>query len=400
MIVSVYGSYEDVPHDEWDMLEEGATTYSATGWLGVRQEELPEGCQPRHLLARDGTGSAVASLETYTFTGVPHRLYSPTTLLSDVMDPDLLTRYDHTPFVVCSGWSEFRGQIPRSPGLPRSERSAAVSALAEHALAWAREQRAGLLAYLYLPLDQAMDVMRAHEDSAPVLLFKDVETVLSTRWDTFDDFLAWLPRNRRTRVRRELREFQRSGRRIRECSLKGVIDVIAPLNDNLMQKYGHTWFSVEHARDVYTTQAKYLAADSSVLVIEDGEGTASGFALRYRRADRLYSRVVGFDYDLPNHADYFNVLMFEPVRTGRDDGVTQINLGVGTYEAKLGRGALPVPLYNVFVGVSEPVPARPPAVERYNRARIDGFVSEFGHFVVGGLDTGSWLPPAAARLSV
>ncbi|HEX6340197.1 GNAT family N-acetyltransferase [Umezawaea sp.] len=390
MILSAYDSAAEVPATEWDSLRDRATTYSASGWLGVREEELPGSGVGRHLVARDATGAA-AGLETYAFTEPPHRLYAPTFLLEGLVDEDRAVAYEREPFVFGAGWSEFRGQVPVRPGLPAADRASAVGALAADTLAWAADRNAHLLSYLYLPLEEALDVARAHADAEPVVVLQDVENVLRTDWADFADYLAWLPRNRRTRVRRELRDFQESGRKVRECALAEVVDVIAPLNNALMQKYGHTWYSLERALAVYDRQARHLSADSSVLLVED-EGRPAAFALRYRRDDRLYSRVVGFDYDLPNRSDYFNILMYDAVRTGAERGIAEINLGVGTYEAKLGRGALPVPLYSVFVGVREPLPVTARAVEEHNRRKVTAFAEEFGRFVVGGLDAEAWMP--------
>lgn len=394
MKLTAYHHAAEVPGEEWDALRERATTYSASGWLGVREEELPESGVCRHLIVTDDEGP-IAGLESYAFIEPPHRLYAPTFLLDGFVGAESARAYEQAPFVIGAGWSEFRGQIPVRPGLASTDRAAAVEALAADTLTWAVDRGAHLLTYLYLPLEQALEVARAHAEAEPVVVLQDVENVLRTDW-SFEDYLAWLPRNRRTRVRRELRDFAESGRGIRELELEGIVDVIAPLNNALMQKYGHTWYSLDRALAVYDRQARYLTGDSSVLLVED-EGKPAAFALRYRRGDKLYSRVVGFDYDLPNRSDYFKVLMYEAVRTGAERGIAEINLGVGTYEAKLGRGALPVPLYSVFVGVREPLPVTTAAVARHNRRKVDEFTDQFGRFVVGGLDAESWLPESGAE---
>ena len=392
MIVSAYQGAEPGMAADWDSLRERATTYSASGWLGVRQEELPDGAAAHHLIARDATGQPVAGMEVYAFTAVPHRLYAPSFLLDGLLPAGTLADLDEQPFVIGAGWSEFRGQLPVRPGLSDDQRATATAALAAENRAWAGERGASMLAYLYLPLEQAEEVARAHADDNPVVVFQDVENVLSTSWESFDDYLAWLPRNRRTRVRREVRDFHESGRKIRECGLDEVVDVIAPMNNALMQKYGHDWFSLERALAVYDRQARYLAADSSVLLVEDDHQRPVAFALRYRRDERMYSRVVGFDYEQPNRSDYFTILLYEPIRTGAARGVTEFNLGLGTYEAKLGRGALPVPLYSVFVGAGRELRIEPDTVTRHNERRVTEFTDQFGRFVVGGLDSRCWLP--------
>lgn len=392
MTVSVYGAAAEVPEQEWNALEDRATTYSAFGWLRVRQEEAPEDARTRYLIARNAAGDAVAGMEAYFFTRPPHRLYAPSALLGRLVSADQVARFERAPYVIAAGWSEFRGQVPLRAKLLEADRDAAVAEMAAEALAWSRERDAALLCYTYLPLEDALDVARAHAHDEPLLVLQDVESVLSTRWDSFQDYLAWLPRNRRTRARHEMKEFQDSGRKVREYALDEVVNVIAPLNNALMQKYGHDWFSLEKALAIYGRQARYLSPSSSVLLIEEAEdSTPAAFALRYRRGSSAYSRVVGFDYSLPNHCDYFYLLMYEPIHTGRESHLSEINLGLGTYEAKIGRGAMPVPLYSVFVGVRAAMSVAPDAARRYNESKITEFSERFGRFVIGGLDTGSWV---------
>jgi hypothetical protein len=138
-------------------------------------------------------------------------------LLSGLADGDQLRALEREPIVVGAGWSEFRGQVPVRAGLPDAQRRAAIAAMTLESLSWAGEHGAGLLYYLYLPIEDALDVARAHADDAPVVVLQD----------GFEDYLAWLPRNRRAPVRRELRDFLESGRRIHECVLAEVVDVIA-----------------------------------------------------------------------------------------------------------------------------------------------------------------------------
>ncbi|MDI3389333.1 peptidogalycan biosysnthesis protein [Streptomyces sp. B-S-A8] len=390
MLISAYTSPGDVPAQDWDALTEGSTVYSASGWLWVRDEERPEGARAAYLVARDEDGRPAAGLETYTFPRPPHPLYTPETLLEGVVGPERLRHMAQRPMAVGSGWSEFRGQIPVRQGLPAKERSLAVDALTGQALDGARAAGASVLSYYYLPREDALEAMRAHADADPVLLFHDVETSLPVgQWDGFEDYVAWLPAGRRPRARKEARIFRESSRTIREVALPDVVETIAPLNSALMRKHGHD-YGVDRATAVYGRQGRFLGVSSTLLLAEEDD-RAVGFALRYRHGDMLYARVAGFDYSAPNLADYFNLVFYHPITQGVDRPTRAIHLGLGTFGAKLARGAQPTPLYSVFVGVDRPLAASAGAVRDRNDQHIAAFSDENGGHVVGGLDTSDWL---------
>ncbi|MFG3038963.1 GNAT family N-acetyltransferase [Streptomyces sp. NPDC048330] len=390
MHVSSYASLGELPTTDWDALTDGATIYSTSGFLGVREEELPPGAAGRHLIARDAAGTPVAGAETYTFLSPPHGLYTPADLLTGLVADARLARVAESPLAIGAGWSEFRGQLPGREGVTAQERTDAVDALTSQALKDAEAAGASVLAYYYLPREEALEVARAHAGDGAVLLYHDVETVLPVGlWQDVDAYLAWLPSGRRPRARREMRDFRNSGRTVREVALPDAVDVIAPLNSALMRKHGHA-FGEERARAVYDRQGRHLGACSTLLLVED-EGRPIGFALRYRQRDMVYARVAGFDYSVPNLADYFSLVFYHPIATGTGRTAREIHLGLGTFQAKLARGAQPRPVYTVLVGVDRPLDADEQAVRERNRAEATAFGEEYGRFVTGGLDTEAWL---------
>ncbi|MDF3293263.1 GNAT family N-acetyltransferase [Streptomyces silvisoli] len=368
----------------------GGTIYSSSGFLKVREEELPQGAAARYLIARDAHGAPTAGLEAYSFRTPPHLLYTPADLLAGLISEERHAHLAERPLAIGAGWSEFRGHLPGRDGVTAQERIDAVRALTSQALDFAADAGAGVLAYYYLPREEALEVAEAHAGDGAVLLYHDVETVLPVgRWQDLDEYLAWLPYGRRRRARCEIRDFGRSGRTIREVSLPDVVKEIAPLNSALMRKHGHE-YGVEQATAVYERQGRHLGECSTLLLDEDA-GRPIGFALRYRQRDMLYGRVAGFDYSVPNVADYFNLVFYHPIASGIGQTVRAIHLGLGTFQAKLARGAQPNPLYSVFVGVDAPLEADAEKVRERNRTEATAFGDEHGRFVVGGLNTDDWL---------
>ncbi|MET8614451.1 peptidogalycan biosysnthesis protein [Streptomyces misionensis] len=389
MDVRTYNTVGALPGADWDSLASGSTIYSTAGFQGVREEELPQGAQARHIMAHDADGTVTAGLEAYTFTRPPHALYTPADLLAGLVDEERHAAVASRPLAIGAGWSEFRGQVVHRPDAGPEQRTAAVEALTTEALNFAKQAEASVLAYYYLPREDALDIARAHEHAGAVLLFHDVETVLPIGlWDDLDDYYAWLPAKRRPRARREVRTFRGSGRTVREVALPEVVDRIAPLNSALMRKHGHD-YGIARAAEVYGRQGRYLG-DRSTLLLAEEEDSPVGFALRYRHQDMLYARVAGFDYGYANKADYFNLVFYHPIAQGTGRTTRAIHLGLGTFEAKLTRGAQPVPLYTVLVGVDQPLGADPDAVRERNREETEAFGAAYARHVVGGLDTKEW----------
>jgi hypothetical protein len=390
MRISSWASPDGLPTKEWDSLTEGSTVYSTSGFLRVRHARLDPGGHARYLLARDGHGTAVAALETYSYPRPPRPLYHPSPLLAGLVDDDRVREMGERPLTVAAGWSEYRGQVPGLPGLAPGARAAAVDALAKEAFAVAESHRADVLGYFYLPREQAREVLRAYDGAGAVAVLHDVETSFPVgRWRDVDDYAAWLPAGRRKRARQEMRRFGRSGRTVREVRLPEVVATIAPLNSALMRRHGHD-FGPERAAMIYGHQARFLGDLSSVLLVEEA-GRVVGFVLRYRLEDMVYARVAGFDYSVPNHADYFNLVFYHPLQHGAGQQVREIHLGVNTLQAKLTRGAQPAPLYSVFVGVGRPLTAGAGAVRDHNRRLAADFQETHGRHVVGGVDTDGWL---------
>ncbi|MEU9970463.1 GNAT family N-acetyltransferase [Streptomyces malaysiensis] len=391
MSVSVYGSFAELPTAEWDSLTIGSNIYSTSKFAGVREETLPPEARARYLLARNSDGVPTAGLEVYSFTKAPHDLYDPADLLREVISDERAARLNTRPISIAAGWSEFRGQVPGQANVSAEQRERALGQVTAGALRLAEQARSSVLAYCYLPLETAHELAKAHASDGAVLLWHNVETSLPIGlWSDFEEYVAWLPSGRRQRVRRELRRFRESGRVVSEHPLPEVVKEIAPLNSSLMQKYGHTAHDEERAVTLFDRQSRFLGDESSVLVSKDKDKVI-GFLLRYRQHDMLYARSAGFDYSVPNADDYYNLMFYHQIADGVGRSIESIHLGINTFEAKMRRGAMPTPLYSVFVGVDRPLETRDSVVREYNRTRSAGFVAEHDKYVVGGINTDDWL---------
>jgi hypothetical protein len=106
-------------------------------------------------------------------------------------------------------------------------------------------------------------------------------------------------------------------------------------------------------------------AERSVLFTCHHGADLVAFMLAYRHHTALTVRVVGLDYErIGEHAEYFTVLIYEPVRYALQHGITVLDLGLEGYRHKLQRGARLVPLWTVLT--RSPVVWRPGMVEEHD----------------------------------
>ncbi|WP_018790416.1 GNAT family N-acetyltransferase [Salinispora arenicola] len=387
---TVQAAYQvaDIPIRAWTELATSATLFSQLDWLEMRHGELPAGAREFYPIVLDGQGAAGA-LTAYAFDVPPHPLYDPRTVFAQAVDEDRLAALAAQPVVIGAGWSEFRGEILLRPDLEPVGRRATVDVLGQELECFARSIGAEHLIFAYVTLDEACLLVESFGAERSLTVFNDLEAVVRIRWQTFDDFLADLSANRRKKVRRELRDFAASGRAIRELQLSEAIDDIAALSSSLMSKYGHD-YTPARARAVFARQARVLDGRSSVLLAGDDEGP-TGFALRYRHGREIYSRVGGYAYDRPTAGEYF-VLKHQAVEKAIRSGCDAVHLGQGTLEAKLRRGASPVPLYSVLVALDTPKRRGNSALD-VSRSRLGSLAEQFGTTGPCAIEPDGWLPP-------
>lgn len=382
---------DDLPADEWATLVARSSVYCTQPWLRHREQVLPSGGTAGYFLgSTDGT--LVAGATAYAFDRAPHHLYDLGYLTSGLVSDEDAERLHTGPHVIGAGWAEFKGDLPLAVD-DVADADAVTRSLLEGVLEWARARGAALVPLTFLGLADAMRVKRVFGERATVV-FSECEAVLPTRWADIEEYLAFLPKRRRHRVRRELRDIEQAGRVIDYAQLDEVLDVVVPLNENLMRKYGHAVESMDLA-GLYRSQSEQLSDQSRVLLLNDtGSDKVIGFSLNYRHGRGMYGRVVGFDYTADSHANYFNLVVYEPIRQARRAGYDFRHMGVGSLPAKLNRGAAANPVYHVFLDAAEKFPALPDLPARVNADRISAFRAEYGAQLMHPVDFETWVPDA------
>jgi predicted N-acyltransferase len=278
-----------------------------------------------------------AGIPVTVLPGRGHPLYDPLRVLGTAAGVEPPDRYP----VAVSVAPGFVAGAAYAPGADRERAAAAVvDALGE--LAAARGCRAA--AVLHLPATEAPELAAALAAAGYRTGVVSAECWLELAWDSFDGYLAMLPRNRRTSVKREIRAFAEGGLTTTLDGAEGLTRRTAELHSAWRARYG-TGVPVDQLLDQYARIGAELADRLRLVrVWRDGEQVA--FSLFYVHDGIWYGRACGFDYDRLHRLEfgYFNTTCYAPLRHALAEGARRMELSIESYQAKLARGCRLRPL--------------------------------------------------------
>ncbi|GAA2356804.1 hypothetical protein Cme02nite_50220 [Catellatospora methionotrophica] len=337
--IRVYSRADDLPAEQVRLLTADGRLYDSPGWL--RYCESSAGGALRYLTLSDDTGRLIglSSLRLVPDRRVL-RLYDLSTLVGMEQSPEALF-----PNGVAAVSGAHCVLLPAGHLGPQ-ERARVRGRLARATADLAEQESCRAVGFLYLDdLQAAQDVADALQAGPPFLAA--AQTVLVRDWSDFDGYLATLHKGRRTNIRRERRQFAESGLRVRVLhGTAGLDERTARLQLAVRRRYSAPG-SVESILADYGHLGRTVDDQVRVFLCER-DGVPVGLSLALLDGDRLHLRLVGFDYEATG-ADfaYFNMLFYEPIQWGIDNGVAEFSFGSGSYPAKLARGCRPVPTYGV-----------------------------------------------------
>ncbi|MFA7762552.1 GNAT family N-acetyltransferase [Streptomyces sp. NRRL S-448] len=342
-----FESLADVPQDLWESLAGSDSLYVCEPWTKALGRSNP--ALPIVFWAVADSEGWIAGIPVHLFDAAPPSpTYSPWGLhpgLAD--DADLVRALPHALVGTRNG---------QGNGLLRSlTRRPSEAAFDEAVAVLVSGIRAGhpdrVIAWTYAPMRFARRVSAALPNS--VVLFADVtaEIPLPGPGADFADHLAALRGSSRRRVRADLKLIEAVGGvatpEVDPAVIEALCDDLAPLLGNVMRRHGHE-------PDV-PALARYLRAcavpelSPALFTVRSG-GRIVAFSLCVRHGEEMSVRVVGLDHaalEERDAMDYAHVSVHGPVEHALRIGVRRIDLGVGTLDAKLMRGARPRALATV-----------------------------------------------------
>jgi len=336
MRVDVVHTLAAVDRATWNLLARDAGLYSSHEWLAAVAAGTHGRC--RYLLAYDGDRLAGA-LPVYLVASEPNPHYSPRLVFRD------LPPGGAGPECLAGGRSGYRSEPLLAEGLSEAERISVVGSLLSALSALARDEGCTHAAFLYLTGRGLRWIMANTEGVSPLLSYSG-DAWLEAAGSCFSDYLAALPRKRRWTALNEMRQFTANGLHVSVEDPRDHLDTVARLVANVDRKYDRD-VSVDEL--VHKLQRQCDALGRQVILFMCRSSTdVLGVTVAYAWGNRLYIGMAGFDYQLLRDAyEYFNVVIYEPMKYCYDAGLAGIHLGTGSHQAKALRGARISPLASV-----------------------------------------------------
>jgi predicted N-acyltransferase len=200
-------------------------------------------------------------------------------------------------------------------------------------------------ALLYVGEPHAADVGRFATDAGYQCALLGADAVHHPAGRSWSEHLAALPSRRRTRLRRELRNYSDEGfRTVVRTGPAALGDEVVALQVAHRSKHGLPG-GEDRVRQDFARIGEEFEADCVVLGAERA-GRLHGFVLYLRTAEALFGRTAGF---APNAAGcYFALAYHETTRFALEHGIREVHYGLASYEAKLARGCALDPRWGWF----------------------------------------------------
>ncbi|MFD5245072.1 peptidogalycan biosysnthesis protein [Amycolatopsis sp. NPDC058340] len=314
--------HEFGPH-EWDVLADPAGCYAGWSWTAFAEAETGRRCA--YVFARDGRGLA-AVLPLWFTTADEHEFRTPSLLLGDLGVTGV--RY-----AVMGFQKSYRSGVLTRDGI---DSRSVIPELTAAANRHAAEHRASGVLALYADTSTMLRLTGAVGMRRAVLL--DGCAGIEVPADGLEGYLDRFSHQRRGQIRREMRKFAGAGYEVGVESLTSCLREFAPLAAQLESRHGMGGDAEEMLASL-TRQAKAGDEHTSVFTARR-DGALAAACLSYHSRPDLLVRMFGKDYDRPDKAEYFNLLVYEPLRYAITHGFDWVELGHSTAAAKVARGAI------------------------------------------------------------
>lgn len=351
---STITSVTEIGEAGWAGLTGAAVLYQTYQWQVWAEKYYP--LDPLYVVARDEAGALVGALSTNIMREAPDRLIT-------WYDPVRMFLAPHTstdganeawfPVLLLGGCSGYHSEVLYAPHLDEAGRIAVRAALLAEAGRVAEAAGCRSTTLMYATEDVARDTVAGLDEvglggSGARLIPSSAKAIIDLGPEPTDvaGFMSRFPSRQRKKHRKEMAAFHRSGIEVTEHPMTEVLNEIAPLAAGHQSKYGDPT-TPEQALDYWGSQAHTLG-ENSVVFASRRDGVMHGFVVFYLHGDTMYGRGAGFDDEAGPYA-YFNLSVYEPVRYAVEHGIRRLDLGAGSYEGKLQRGAVNEALWSAVV---------------------------------------------------
>ncbi len=351
----IHQAIEEIGETNWQKISLNAGFYHSYSWLRSVEGQLTPHTFYITVWVDDQLVAGIPcylidNARTYTFFNIPRLLAEDTIIneispfLEDVEREELqretavlLAQQNRLyPTLISVAPYGYTATICCHPDLSSQVTQQVIDIILDTFQQLATENNVASTAFLYVPQQkQLLHTQLLDRHYIPALI--GAESILHITWDSFDNYLLSYRQKRRKGIRRERRVFQEGGLTIKIGGIASLDDAVVQMQSNLQKKYGHSG-NLERLRRGFEQIKTHLGSSVRVYLARQDEQIV-GYALFYEMGKTYYCKQVGFDYEqLDKNFCYFNIAFYEPIIHAIENGISSINYGVGTYEAKLKRG--------------------------------------------------------------
>lgn len=240
---------------------------------------------------------------------------------------------------------------------------------------------------MYLTTPDVLALRAAGVQTMPVALATDAWIEIPPEgWEAWMHSLG--SPHRVSRLRRDIRKFERAGYKVEHRTLDETYADVARLLSFTVRRHGRTADEAAMARS-FRQQGELAGPRAEVLLCSKDGRPPVGFCLFYRHGDTVFLRAVGFDYDnLNSGAEYFNLTFYIPAAL---PGVKYLHAGTTSAEAKALRGAELRPLWLLDLSQDSVLVGRDSDIRRYNK-KFTAELRDSSPVVAQALDDAAWDP--------
>lgn len=326
-----------------DLLDElgvASARYSGGELELLHLAQLRRGSSISYLVARDARGKPLGLAPVYTAAAEWEDAVDPAALF----EPPVPITSPKLCLAGSPGTYENHLALASSTHRPEAMRVARVLVEGSRSLA----RNAGCPYVMFPYLDERQSTWLEEYRAAATAVSVRHKAVLPVIWDSFEDYLMWLPHGRRQDARRSRRRFLRSEIDVCEHPLADVAIDVAPLIAQTEKRHGRD-VEPEQIASYFMLLGTHLDDDGFVLVAnKNGRPVASTVILAC--GNRWIIRAWGCDYAaLGDEELYFNLVYYEPIARGIGRGAALLDFGVGALRPKEWRGCVTQQLHTMLI---------------------------------------------------
>lgn len=362
-------SLNEINDKEFAMLTKGRSFYVSKPWLTAI--ELMRGQDTAYIVARDNENKLLGVLPFYWGKPSVRGYYEPFKRFLEPTKGNFLEK-DWSPTLIIGSRSAYSCEFLLDNHLTSEEQNSILQQMITYVQDRMASHGAVSISALYINQEgcnQLKKIVSNPED----FFITGANAVITIEWSTFEDYLLSLKSKERTKARKERGVFLSRGYDIRLTKLGDSLETFAQLFINHEHKYGYQTSLQNQIKELQVFIN--TASEYSHFLTLNLKDMVVGCLLLFLWEDTIYARTVGFDFDIVGQSfEYFNLGYYALIEFAINHNFKYIDYGMGTYRAKLKRGAHLEPVYGYIYSPTTSSPFIDSEFKQWNQIRTNAVI--------------------------